>query len=546
MDQSKKFESTDAVHSVILRAHQEDAVNIAFKLLADGKRKILLKLDTGTGKTLVLVELANRLLKSNIIHKVLILTSTRMMAEQIASAFYTSTPHFVVGSLNRSNNNHITILTYSKFRAEASITSDLKYDLIICDDAQYTKNNTIEHLFRSFSSMFVGIISSSLAGKENQGWFRDTPIAFAYSTADSMKDGYSTTMRPQEYGLAVEDFLGRLLQQYGYDIRKEPKLGANAIRPDILVSSSEQKIVLEIKSYRNRFISKSTIDTAVNQILRYKNIIEANGQFKTANEFFYCLVLLCEIDHQQKEQIFKQNGITIWDISNLLYICKDNYESLRELNELLYFPITDVVPERPYGWIPKQLTLVPEATESSTQIIAESLEERLRACKQGKAKKASAEYECICTDIIRFLFESEFTQSSNQHKTGDDLFRMDLLCGIKGTSAFWELLIRHYNTRFVVFEYKNYSTLLPQNLVYTTEKYLFNAALRNVAIIVSRNGFSKNAHMAALGCLKESGKLIIDLTDEDMIQMLHKKIDGEEAADYLLWKLECLLMSVSK
>ncbi|CAB1247629.1 ResIII domain-containing protein [Ruminococcaceae bacterium BL-4] len=548
MNESKEFESADETLPVNLRPHQEQAINTAYRLLVDGQTKVLLQLATGSGKTAVLVELANRLLKSNIIHSALILTSTRMMAEQIASDFFKSTTHFVVGKVSRSENNSITILTYSKLRTQATITSDIKYDLIICDDAQYTKNNIIEHLLQSLSTKFVGIISPNLSSKENQGWFKNTPPAFTYSTIDSRIDGYrNIILRPQEYGLAVEDFLGRLLQQYGYNVIKEARIRANTkvIYPDLLVQSNEQKIVFEIKAYRNRFVSKGTIDTAVNQILNYKNILETNENIETSRESIFCLVLLCEIDHRQKEQFFKQYGITIWDIANLLFVCKENNDFTKVLNDLLYFPITDVVPEKPYGWIPKQLKLVSESTEPS-QNIAESLEERLRACKPGKEKKASEEYECICTDIIRFLFENEFTQSSDQHKTGDDLFRMDLLCGIKGTSAFWELLIRHYNTRFVVFEYKNYSTLLPQNLIYVTEKYLFNAALRNVAIIISRKGFSKNAQIAALGCLKESSKLIIDLTDEDLIQMLHKKIDGEEASDFLLWKLECLLMSVGK
>ena len=546
MNESKKIESTDEVPSVYLRPHQEEAINIAFKLLVDGKRKVLLQFATGAGKTMVLVELTKRLLKSNIIHKALILTSTRMMAEQMASVFHESIADFVVGNVNHlSGDNHITILTYSKLRAEASITSDFKYDLVICDDAQFTKNNNIKHLLQSLSAMFVGITSPGLTGKDSQGWFNDTPAAFTYSTVDSRKDGYP--IQPQKYGLAVEDFLDRLLQQFGYDVKKEPKLGSNSeqIRPDILASSDEQRIILEVKAYRDRNVSLSIINTAIKQMLFYKSI-NINESILIPGENIFCLVLLCEIDCQLKERIFKQFGITIWDIANLLFVCKENYEFSKELNELIYFPIMDVVPEKPYGWMPSQLSLGSKATEPSAEIIAESLEERLRACKEGKEKKASVEYEGICTDIIRFLFESEFTQSSDQHKTGDELFRMDLLCGIKGTSSFWELLISHYNTRFVVFEYKNYSTSLPQNLIYITEKYLFNAALRNVAIIVSRKGFSKNAQIAALGCLKESGKLIIDLTDEDLIKMLHKKADGEEAADFLLWKLECLLMSVGK
>lgn len=136
--------------------------------------------------------------------------------------------------------------------------------------------------------------------------------------------------------------------------------------------------------------------------------------------------------------------------------------------------------------------------------------------------------------------------TSDQHKTGDELFRMDLLCSLKGTSAFWELLIHHYNSRFIVFEFKNYAQSLPQNMIFITEKYLFNATLRNVAIIISRKGFTKNASIAAVGCLKESGKLILDITDNDLVKMLHQKLEGAEPADYLLEKLERLLMSISK
>lgn len=68
--------------------------------------------------------------------------------------------------------------------------------------------------------------------------------------------------------------------------------------------------------------------------------------------------------------------------------------------------------------------------------------------------------------------------------------------------------------------------------------------MRNVAIIISRKGFSKSAKFAAESCLKEHGKLILDITNEDLIYMLELKSD--EAADYLLGKLEEFLMGISK
>ena len=71
-----------------------------------------------------------------------------------------------------------------------------------------------------------------------------------------------------------------------------------------------------------------------------------------------------------------------------------------------------------------------------------------------------------------------------------------------------------------------------------------NEKIRNVAIIVLRKGFSKSAKFAAVGCLKEHGKLIFNITDNDLIEML--KLKSDRAADYLLDKLEEFLMGISK
>lgn len=115
---------------------------------------------------------------------------------------------------------------------------------------------------------------------------------------------------------------------------------------------------------------------------------------------------------------------------------------------------------------------------------------------------------------------------------------------MKSMHPLWQMLVQHYNSHFVVFEFKNYSKEIDQNLIYITEKYLFDAALRNVAIIISRKGFSKSAKFAAEGCLKEHGKLILSITDDDLVKML--KLKSDEAADYLLEKLEEFLMGISK
>ena len=104
----------------------------------------------------------------------------------------------------------------------------------------------------------------------------------------------------------------------------------------------------------------------------------------------------------------------------------------------------------------------------------------------------------------------------------------------------------YFNSKYVVFEFKNYSKKITQKEIYTTEKYLYAKALRSVAIIITAKGFDENAMWATKGCLRENGKLIILLTSEDLIKMAEYKISQEDPSTYLLSKLDNLLIELEK
>lgn len=266
------------------------------------------------------------------------------------------------------------------------------------------------------------------------------------------------------------------------------------------------------------------------------------------------LLVFSKIPTFQKDEIYKRYQIIVWDIENLVFYSKDNPILLKQLSQITYFPIDYVE-----GQSSKEAELVNLKLTNSVDKIAYEADEddeanilinRLQACKSGK--KHSGEYEDVCEEILRFLFEANyFNRLTRQHKTKDEHFRMDLIGALKinqnkeeSMHPLWQLLVQHYNSHFVVFEFKNYTKEIDQNLIYITEKYLYDSALRNVAVIVSRKGFSKSAKFAAEGCLKEHGKLVFDIKDEDLIEMLNLKSD--KAADYLLEKLEEFLMGISK
>ncbi len=88
---------------------------------------------------------------------------------------------------------------------------------------------------------------------------------------------------------------------------------------------------------------------------------------------------------------------------------------------------------------------------------------------------------------------------------------------------------------------------ITQEEIYTTEKYLYEKALRKVAIIISRFGADDHALKAAKGSLRENGKLIICLSDNSLLEMIDIKTRGDqEPAEFLGAILDDILVHLEK
>lgn len=111
---------------------------------------------------------------------------------------------------------------------------------------------------------------------------------------------------------------------------------------------------------------------------------------------------------------------------------------------------------------------------------------------------------------------------------------------------FWSFLIDHLNSRYVLFEFKNYSGKIKQGQVLTTEKYLLEKALRRIAIILSRNGAEKNAVSMTQGAMRESGKLMLILDDDIICNMLHMKERGDDPTDLLFELADEFLLTLPR
>ena len=170
----------------------------------------------------------------------------------------------------------------------------------------------------------------------------------------------------------------------------------------------------------------------------------------------------------------------------------------------------------------------------------------MKLCLSGK--EMARAYEVLCCEMFKQIFSESLTLWKEQPKSNNGLYRFDLLCRIKDGNqrTFWSILEKFFNSKYVVFEFKNYGKPITQSEIYTTEKYLYAKALRSVAIIVTQNGYDENAAWAAKGCLRENGKLIILLNTDDLIHMSEMKVKQEEPSDYLMEKLDNILLELEK
>ena len=162
-------------------------------------------------------------------------------------------------------------------------------------------------------------------------------------------------------------------------------------------------------------------------------------------------------------------------------------------------------------------------------------EERLKNIQPGK--EFFKEYEKICTEILKNILGEYLGLWAVQEHSNEELYCFDLCCKIKNgvDQDFFNTIQNYFNTKYIVFEFKNYKEKITQREIYTTEKYLYKKALRSVAIIVSREGASRNALLAAKGCLRENGKLILCLSDKDLNELIHIKEKGRTANSRVFW-----------
>lgn len=331
-----------------------------------------------------------------------------------------------------------------------------------------------------------------------------------------------------------EQIVARLLSANGFEIQTNQAAGEDR-GFDFLATLGNETWAIEAKYYRTVRAQVSLLESAA---ARLANSILHAGMWKGM------LIVTCSLSPELRPILEEKYGLVFVDRADLFNWAAKAPDVADELSALLEAgePRRDAPTRRDlsasFTTKSRPTTLPPEDTRGT------ELCQELRALKRGK--DAWAAYEKLCDRILRYLFPNDLHGWHTQKRTDDGLNRFDYICRIRPTTDFWSFLIEHLDSRYVLFEFKNYTGQIKQGQILTTEKYLLEKGLRRAAIVLSRMGADKGAIAMTQGAMRENGKLMLVLDDEKICHMLHMKERGEDPTDLLFEVADEFLLSLPR
>jgi hypothetical protein len=336
--------------------------------------------------------------------------------------------------------------------------------------------------------------------------------------------------------LEFEDLVAQLYLAEGFRIIS--KLSRSDKGYDFKLKSPEDKIVIfEVKLYRTRVIARDLVVRAATALETQRKLTGADRAI---------LVIGSNLNIPIKE-IGETEVVDMAQIRGLVAkhpMLTARFEALsRQISPMPVASDAEILSARILGdaYIGAKQ---PEIDTDSQAQRGGLLSEALRSVKPGK--QGARQFEERGSDALKYIFENDFSNWSLQKVSDSGISRFDLVARIASEHDFWLSIVTYFKTWYVVFEFKNHQGRISQGQIYSTEKYLFVPAMRSVAFIVSRKGADKNALAATRGAVRESGKLMVSLSVDDICKMLDMKDNGDDPNTLLYEFLDGMLMRLER
>lgn len=334
-------------------------------------------------------------------------------------------------------------------------------------------------------------------------------------------------------GFRFEEIVANIFKNHNFTTKSTEQTRDNQY--DILATLNDIDYIIEVKFSRTKRIPSTTLfDVAC----RLKMISDSKGDISTPSVPILVVGTTLLADLRKR---IEDIGVIVIDIQNLLFLVQDNEALKSELLSILDFSVNDILPKEPSTQIFNQQREPLDTPKTQGELLKERI-------SNWDNSNGNTQYEDLCYETLNYLFDNELSLWHRQQTSNSELYRFDLICKIKDgdVSGLWSTIFQCFNSKYIIFEFKNYTDKITQKEIYTTDKYLYLKALRGVAILVSCKGASTNANRAIRGTLRENGKLILSISNLDLLEMIDIKLNKGIPADYLYSKFDELLIDLEK
>ncbi|MBR4744126.1 MAG: DEAD/DEAH box helicase family protein, partial [Oscillospiraceae bacterium] len=210
------------------RYYQEAAIKAVCDSFGQkNRRKALLVMATGSGKTRTVIALVKVLMEQGWIRNVLFLADRNSLVTQAKRSFVNLLPDLSVTNLCEEKDNYTAHGVFSTYQTmmncidtvrdeEGKLFSCGHFDLVICDEAHRSIYNKYQDIFSYFDAMLVGLTATPKDDIDKNTYtvfeLESGVPTYGYELAQAVKDGYlvdfisvETTLKFLEQGIVYDE-----------------------------------------------------------------------------------------------------------------------------------------------------------------------------------------------------------------------------------------------------------------------------------------------------------------------------------------------------
>ena len=218
------------------RYYQEAAIRASCDALAKNRRKVLLVMATGSGKTRTVIALCKVLLEQGWVKNILFLADRNSLVTQAKRSFVNLLPDLSVTNLCEEKDNYAARCVFSTYQTMMGRIDSVRddqgklftcghFDLVICDEAHRSIYNKYRDIFTYFDAPLVGLTATPKDEIEKNTYevfdLENGVPTYAYELAQAVKDGFlvdfmsvETNLKFLQDGITYADLTAEEQREY--------------------------------------------------------------------------------------------------------------------------------------------------------------------------------------------------------------------------------------------------------------------------------------------------------------------------------------------